>query len=265
MFDCRKECVAYECARVRTGPGVRGQLHLARFGRHAMRSSSIRATPRPCEAYLAKRGWRLTAILLTHHHHDHVGGVSLLCRTARRVPVYGPAGEAIEHLTHASRKMAIAVTHRAPGARISRARRAGPHERPHRVFSGGRPARHAASSFAATRCSRAAAAGCSKARRSRCSRRSTRSPRCPERHAGALRARVHAVEHPLRARLRAGQRRNCARWRDDATDAARARHGRRCRRPSRHERAVNPFLRADDSGDSGDACSSSCTTRFRPT
>jgi hydroxyacylglutathione hydrolase len=56
----------------------------------------------PVEAYLAKRGWRLTAILLTHHHHDHVGGVKALLdsRTAEGgIPVYGPAGERIEHLT----------------------------------------------------------------------------------------------------------------------------------------------------------------------
>ena len=53
----------------------------------------------PVEAYLAKRGWRLTAILLTHHHHDHVGGVADLLN-GQVVPVYGPAGEAIDHLTH---------------------------------------------------------------------------------------------------------------------------------------------------------------------
>ena len=53
----------------------------------------------PVHAYLAKRGWRLSAILLTHHHQDHVGGVADLLN-GQAVPVYGPAGEAIEHLTH---------------------------------------------------------------------------------------------------------------------------------------------------------------------
>jgi hydroxyacylglutathione hydrolase len=48
----------------------------------------------PVRAYLAKRGWRLVAILLTHHHNDHVGGVADLLADAR-VPVYGPAGEAL--------------------------------------------------------------------------------------------------------------------------------------------------------------------------
>ena len=52
----------------------------------------------PVKAYLAKRGWRLSAILLTHHHQDHVGGVADLLK-GQAVPVYGPAGEAIEHLT----------------------------------------------------------------------------------------------------------------------------------------------------------------------
>ena len=47
----------------------------------------------PVRAYLAKRGWRLVAILLTHHHNDHVGGVADLLADGR-VPVYGPAGEA---------------------------------------------------------------------------------------------------------------------------------------------------------------------------
>ncbi|WP_321886729.1 hydroxyacylglutathione hydrolase [Paraburkholderia bannensis] len=48
----------------------------------------------PVRAYLAKRGWRLAAILLTHHHNDHVGGVADLLSDGR-VPVYGPAGEAL--------------------------------------------------------------------------------------------------------------------------------------------------------------------------
>lgn len=52
----------------------------------------------PVRAYLAKRGWRLSAILLTHHHQDHVGGVADLLN-GQAVPVYGPAHEAIEHLT----------------------------------------------------------------------------------------------------------------------------------------------------------------------
>ncbi|HTI18666.1 MAG TPA: hydroxyacylglutathione hydrolase [Trinickia sp.] len=56
----------------------------------------------PVRAYLAKRGWRLSAILLTHHHADHVGGVADLCGDAQvsPIPVYGPATEGIEAVTH---------------------------------------------------------------------------------------------------------------------------------------------------------------------
>jgi hydroxyacylglutathione hydrolase len=56
----------------------------------------------PVRAYLAKRGWQLSAILLTHHHADHVGGVADLCRDAQTspIPVYGPAAEAIAEVTH---------------------------------------------------------------------------------------------------------------------------------------------------------------------
>lgn len=52
----------------------------------------------PVEAYLQAHALHLSAILLTHHHRDHVGGVADLLRT-RPIPVYGPAGEAIEHVT----------------------------------------------------------------------------------------------------------------------------------------------------------------------
>lgn len=48
----------------------------------------------PVLAFLDRRGVRLTAILNTHHHADHVGGnAALLERFA--VPVYGPCDERI--------------------------------------------------------------------------------------------------------------------------------------------------------------------------
>lgn len=53
----------------------------------------------PVRAYLAERGWRLSAILLTHHHADHVGGVAELIGDTP-IPVYGPAAEGIELVTH---------------------------------------------------------------------------------------------------------------------------------------------------------------------
>jgi len=53
----------------------------------------------PVERYLAKVGARLTAILVTHRHGDHIGGITEL--VARHpVPVYGPAREAAEVVTH---------------------------------------------------------------------------------------------------------------------------------------------------------------------
>lgn len=71
-------------------------IWLVSDGRHAVVVDPGEAAP--VRAYLAKRGWQLSAILLTHHHRDHVGGVADLLK-GQAVPVYGPAGEAIEHLT----------------------------------------------------------------------------------------------------------------------------------------------------------------------
>ncbi len=52
----------------------------------------------PVIAFLEARGLTLTAILITHHHADHTGGVDAL--TARwAVPVYGPAAEHITCVT----------------------------------------------------------------------------------------------------------------------------------------------------------------------
>ena len=57
----------------------------------------------PVIAFLADRKLTLDAILVTHHHADHVGGVAAL--TARwPVPVYGPAAENIKGVTQALRE-----------------------------------------------------------------------------------------------------------------------------------------------------------------
>lgn len=58
----------------------------------------------PVLDYLQRSGGRLCAILITHRHADHIGGVQALLQHAR-VPVYGPAAEQdkITMLTHALR------------------------------------------------------------------------------------------------------------------------------------------------------------------
>lgn len=66
-------------------------------GRHAVVVDPGDARP-VCD-YLAQNDLTLSAILLTHHHGDHIGGVSdLLAQTP--VPVYGPAGESIAWIDH---------------------------------------------------------------------------------------------------------------------------------------------------------------------
>ena len=54
----------------------------------------------PVQRFLDERGLELAAILATHHHGDHVGGVPAL--VARwKCPVFGPAHDGVEGLTRA--------------------------------------------------------------------------------------------------------------------------------------------------------------------
>ncbi len=53
----------------------------------------------PVKEYLAREGLTLVAILATHHHPDHVGGIAELVAMTK-VPVFGPKGEPIPALTH---------------------------------------------------------------------------------------------------------------------------------------------------------------------
>jgi hydroxyacylglutathione hydrolase len=53
----------------------------------------------PVQAYLAAHTLELAAILVTHHHADHIGGIAELT-TARDIPVYGPRSEAIVGVNH---------------------------------------------------------------------------------------------------------------------------------------------------------------------
>lgn len=69
-----------------------------------LRSAGHAAVVDPGEArlvleYLAHERLELAAILATHHHPDHVGGIAQLLEKFR-VPVYGPRNEPIPTLTH---------------------------------------------------------------------------------------------------------------------------------------------------------------------
>ena len=72
-------------------------LWVAEDGRHAAVVDP--GDEAPVQAFLESRGLALSAILVTHHHGDHVGGVEWLAGRWR-CPVYGPAGEKIDGLTH---------------------------------------------------------------------------------------------------------------------------------------------------------------------
>lgn len=51
----------------------------------------------PVERFLADQGLELCAILATHHHPDHIGGVPALVKHWR-CPVYGPAHDGVQGL-----------------------------------------------------------------------------------------------------------------------------------------------------------------------
>jgi len=54
--------------------------------------------PAPILASLEEHGLTLTAILLTHHHADHIGGVAALL-ARYQVPVFGPRNDGIDAVT----------------------------------------------------------------------------------------------------------------------------------------------------------------------
>lgn len=73
-------------------------LWLAHNGQHA-----VVVDPGDAEAIvqaLTQHHLQLSAILLTHHHSDHIGGVPALVEKFK-VPVYGPSNDGIKGIDHA--------------------------------------------------------------------------------------------------------------------------------------------------------------------
>lgn len=56
---------------------------------------------KPVLAALQERGMLPTAILITHHHSDHVGGIAGILDVYPDLSVYAPANESVPHRTHA--------------------------------------------------------------------------------------------------------------------------------------------------------------------
>ena len=55
----------------------------------------------PVQHFLQQHQLQLEAILITHHHHDHVGGIADLLQLYPLASVYGPKSETIPLRTHA--------------------------------------------------------------------------------------------------------------------------------------------------------------------
>jgi hydroxyacylglutathione hydrolase len=58
----------------------------------------------PVLTWLQQHGCQLSAILITHHHYDHVGGIAELQQAYPEVEVYGPVNESIRGITHPLRE-----------------------------------------------------------------------------------------------------------------------------------------------------------------
>ena len=177
------------------------------------------------------------AILLTHHHADHIGGTAELLRRWPGLPVFAPDDDRIDdrHAGGSARATRVEMD----GWGFDVIGDPGPYRAAtsHSIGDG-------QSSSAATRCSASAAGGCSKGRRRRCWPRWTAWPPCPATPASAAatstplaNAAFARVVEPDNAGAAAAQRGSAPAMRD----------GRRPTLPSTlaDERACNPFLRID--------------------
>ena len=71
----------------------------------------------PVIAYLSQNNLSLSAILITHKHYDHVGGIAELKTCYPDVVVFGPANEPVkglDHQSHAGEVIAIPDMHFSP-------------------------------------------------------------------------------------------------------------------------------------------------------
>ena len=86
----------------------------------SMAGSSLAVVVDPGDAEAVEKaldltGSTLAAILLTHHHADHVGGVERLCQRFSRIPVFGPA---VESITGVSKPLSGGETLSVPGLKV---------------------------------------------------------------------------------------------------------------------------------------------------
>lgn len=54
----------------------------------------------PVLGFVARQGLSVAAVLITHHHADHTGGLAKTAAAFEGAPVYGPAAERISGVTH---------------------------------------------------------------------------------------------------------------------------------------------------------------------
>ena len=190
----------------------------------------------PVLDYLDANGSSSSAILATHHHGDHVGGVAALC-ARYDVPVFGPARETIPGRTHA---LARRRPRRSCRARRSRSRcwTFPGHTAGHIAYcgAGADPLLFCGDTLFAGGCGRLFE-GTPEQMWPRC-----QAAALPARDARLLRTRIHAGEHPLRQSGRARQPGLGARIAPRASK--RERDQPTLPTTVGEELATNPFLRA---------------------
>ncbi len=188
----------------------------------------------PVIAYLERERLTLSAILATHHHGDHVGGIREL--TARwSVPVFGPAHEAIPGRTRALAEGDAIVV---PGIGIALSVLDIPgHTSGHIAFAGNGVVFCGDTLFAA---------GCGRLFEGTPAQMLASLDKLAalaRRDAGVLRARIHGVEPSLRARGRTRRPLRCSSARRVSRRSA-AKGLPTLPSMIAEERTTNPFLRA---------------------